>query len=259
MAYVIDRTDLVLTLTVDTPTVVSPGSVQVSVANGTPDGSVNFFLDGSANSFYTAELSAEGAARQVYLPIRNLGVGAHSLIISEGPSPSTNPQASGSFQVSESRDPTTGAAPAPVVPPAPNVLNRWVFQAYDFSDPALGENTYVLPVNPSAMELPLGDTEFTDEATTVSNGKIITWEGAPRPVLWSLDGRVFTENDYRQMVKWAKTKQRFYVTDHLARRYLVKAVEIDFQRVRDKDRDFHHRYSLKLAILAGPGTRKALP
>ena len=139
-----------------------------------------------------------------------------------------------------------------VEPPLPEVPNRWVFQAYDFSS-LDSVATYVLPLNPSQVDRGFGEFALVAEPTTVSNGRVILWEGAPKPVLWTWTGRLLSEDDVVEMQRWGTTGQRIWVTDDFGERYLVKVTSYEATRVRDKDRRWHHEYTMTAAVLAGRG------
>lgn len=254
-AYEVDRTDLVLTLTLDSTSVNSPGVLRSSVGNGLADGMAYFFMDGAATPFFSTTLDSTGAKRPVSIPVSLLAAGGHVVGVSSTttPPPSASTLANKSFTVLESNDtgvvvpPTGTEPPMPVAPPM-----RWVFQAYDFSDVA-NVNTYVLPTNPARMSRSFGSVEFTNEPTTVSNGKIISWEGAPKPPTWTFEGSVLTKQEFDNMLSWGRTGQRFYVTDHFGHRYLVKCIEYSALRVRDPARPWNHTYKMSVSVLAGTG------
>lgn len=252
-AYAIDRSDLVLTLTLLQTSTTSPGTLQASVGNGTPGGTVSFFLDGQVTAFFTATLDDEGTQRYLYLPIKGLLVGTHTVRVSaDALPPPAGTQANKDFTVSTSKDTAVVVPVTGTEPPIVDAPNRWVFQAYDFSDP-MSVDTYILPVNPSRMARSFGNAPIIDEPTTVSTGKIVSWEGAPKPPVWSFEGSVLTKVDYREMVRWGLTKQRFYITDHFGHRYLVKSVDFEVTRVRDLLRPFNHTYRMTVNVLQGTG------
>lgn len=251
--YVIDRSGLILTLTLAGTTVNSPGLLVATVGNGEPNGTAYFFYDASPTNFFSVALDDTGAARSIYLPVSQQLAGAHTLRVSATVAPpAAGSQANVSYTVGTSNDtgtvvPVTGAVPA-----MPNYPNRWVFQAYDLT--ALGAvDTYVLPVNPSAMKRTFGSQNITDEATTLSSGNIISWEGALKAPTWIFSGHILTEAAYREFLKWGVTGQRFYVTDHFGQRYLVKVQSFEPKRVRDLARPFHHTYEMNVSVLNGTG------
>lgn len=252
-SYNIDRSALVLTLTLLTDTVNSPGVLTATVGNGAPNGTASFFYDASTTAFFTADLDDTGAARSLYLPVTGQLAGAHTVRVSaDALPPPPGGQANVAYTVAVSKDtgtitPTTGSEP-----PIPVFPNRWVFQAYDFSDPE-SVDTYVLTVNPTSMKRVFGSQNITDEPTVLSEGKIISWEGAPKPPRWDFSGHILTEADYREFLKWGTTGQRFYVTDHFGVRYLVKVQSFDVTRVRDNARPYHHTYQMSVSVLSGTG------
>lgn len=254
VARQLNRADLVLTLALTQgDRVNSPGTLLVSVGNGPPLGIAYFYLDATVASFYSVTLDSTGSQRQVYLPIRQQVAGLHTVRVSS----TTSPPVSGAlankdFTVVASND---TFVPTPVVAQEPPLVvqpNKWVFQAYDFSD-INAVDTYVLPINPSTLSRSFGGITYTDEATTVSNGKIISWEGVRTPPTWIFEGSVLDKAAFREMTKWGQTGQRFYVTDHYGDRYLVKCISYVPARVRDLDRPWNHRYTMTVSVLKGVG------
>lgn len=249
----LDRSDWVLTLTLLTDIVNSPGMLQATVGNGIPGSTAYFFFDDDTTAVKTVELDDTGAARPVDVAVLEMLAGAHMLRVSADPyPPGPGDRENAPFTVWESYDTIPDSVDMGQEPPIPAAPGRWVFQAYDFSDPA-GVETYVLGNNPSQMDRSFGLHAITDQATTVSNGKTISWEGAPKPPLWTFSGSVLNEHDYRAMLRWGQTGQRFYITDHFGQRYLVKCVVFEVTRRRDIQRPWHHTYSMQVQVLRGAG------
>lgn len=249
----LDRTDWTLTMTMLSDIVNSPGVLRVSVGNGVPGGLASFFIDDSATAVHIVELDDTGAARPVEVPVTELLAGGHLLRVSADPyPPAPGPRENLPFTVVESYDTIPDSVDVGQEPPIPVAPGRWVFQAYDFSDPD-AVDTYVLSNNPSQMDRSFGGHAITDEPTTVSNGKTISWEGAPKPPLWTFTGNILNEPDYRALLRWGQTGQRFYITDHFGQRYLVKCVMFEVTRRRDLQRPWNHTYSMQVQVLRGAG------
>lgn len=252
-AYDIDRSALVLTITLQESQVTSPGVLPVTIGNGTPDGVAYVFFDDDTEPRAQIGLDSTGASRQVYLEIRQQLVGMHTVRVSADMlPPPAGSQANKVYEVTVSKD--TGVL-TPVLGTEPPLLDtdgRWVFQAYDFSD-VEAVDTYILTLNPAQMSRSFGNVDVSHEATTVSNGRIVTWEGVPKPPVWTFAGSVLTKTDYDEMLRWGTTGQRFYVTDHFGQRYLVKCVEFSVERVRDVQRPWNHRYRMTVNVLRGTG------
>jgi hypothetical protein len=232
----------------------SPGVLTAQVGNGPAEGRAYFFYDDETVPFLDVPLDTTGAQRSVLLSVTNRPVGDHVVRVSPDalPPPSLDANANKAFTVVASKDTAFTVLPSGTSPPMPDQPDRWVFQAYDFSD-VNAVDTYVLPTNPSRMRRSFGNIVIDSEPTTVSNGKVISWEGAPVPPRWSFEGSVLTKDAYRQIVRWGQTSQRFYITDHLGHRYLVKVITFDAQRVRDMNRPWNHTYSMEVAVLQGTG------
>lgn len=252
-AWNVDRSELVLTLTLLDDKVNSPGTLGATVGNGAPDGTAYFFYDGAATHFFSVTLDSTGSARSIYLPVSAQVAGLHTVRVSADTlPPPAGSLANKDYTVVSSYDTGVFVEPGGTEPPIPNNPNRWVFQDYNFTD-VNNVDTYVLPVNPSRMQRSFGNVNVTDEPTTVSNGRIISWEGMPKPPTWTFEGSVLTQTDFRQMTKWGITGKRMYVTDHYGHRYLVKVIEFDAKRVRDVQRPWNHTYRMRVSVLRGTG------
>lgn len=157
-----------------------------------------------------------------------------------------------SFYVAVAPAPPPAFDPEVILPPPVDTqgINRWAFQAYDYGA-VDSRTTYIFPVNPDSIDMAYGDFPLTDEPTVVSNGQVITWEGAPKPVLWRWTGRLLTEPDVREMRAWGVTGQRIWLTDHFQRRYLIKVADYTVTRVRDVERNWHHEYQMSAWVLRG--------
>lgn len=255
-AYSLDRSTSYLHLDLlGTGRANSPGVLPVQVGNGEPYTTAYFFIDGDVTHFYSTPLGELGSAFPVYLPISGRTVGSHTVAVSNDttpPDPGTSPDAIRTFTVDSSKDTGVIVDDPGAAPPMPTEPDRWVFQAYELAvDNSV--DTWVLPLNPSRMRRAFGNTNVNTEPTTAPNGKIITWEGAATPPSWMFEGSVLTEAAFRELLKWGKTNQRFYVTDHNGHRYLVKGVSLDVKRVRDIQRPWHHTYRFEVVVLAGTG------
>lgn len=252
--YNVDRSALVLTITLGTDKVDSPGVLPVTVGNGAPYGTAHIFFDAATVAAHTVALDGTGATRQVYLAIKEQLAGVHTVRVSADTlPPPAGAEANKDYTVVNSNDtgvitPVTGTEP----PLLTGLNGRWAFQAYDFSD-INSVDTYVLIQNPSRMRRSFGGVTIESEPTTVSNGKVISWEGVAKPPLWTFEGTVLAKSEHDAILKWGTTKQRFYVTDHFGHRYLVKSVEFSMQRVRDINRPWHHTYSMSVNVLQGTG------
>lgn len=251
--YDVDRSALVLTITLQRTLVDSPGTLPASIGNGLANGTAYVFLDAAVTPLVEYVLDSTGAARQVYIPVREQVAGLHTVRVSADTlPPPLGAEANKDFTVGVSNDTGVIVPVVGQVPPVPVEPNRWVFQAYDFSSLA-AVDTYILALNPARMRRSFGGVAIESEPTTVSNGNVISWEGVSQPPLWTFEGVVLTKIDHDEMLRWGKTAQRFYVTDHFGHRYLVKVVEFGMERVRDKDRPWHHTYSMSVNVLQGTG------
>lgn len=251
-APVIDRSGNVLQLSLPAGTSVArqPGQLYVTVSNGAANGNVYFFIDAATTFFASGVLDSTGALG-IYLPISDLTVGSHTMKAGQTTAPPTQPSVTFTVESAQPADPVV----TPVVPPQPPGqvgVNKWVFQAYDFSDRNSVE-TYTFAVNPDSVKQGFGEFSVNTEATVVSNGQVIAWEGSQQPVEWTWSGRVLDEAQYRAMERWGTTRQRVYVTDHFLRRFLVKIERVRMSPVRDRTRPWHHTYEMTASVLSGEG------
>ena len=253
IAFDISRAELVLTLTLLNDIIDSPGVLSVNVGNGAELGIAYFFYDAAATPFLEVELDDTGAQRSIYLSVANFTAGEHTVRVSSTATPPTpNPLSSKTFTVAASNDALLPATPVEQVPPLVVAPGRWVFQAYDFND-INAVRTYMMVTNPTSMRRSFGNAAITSEPTTVSNGRIISWEGASKPPTWSFSGHVLTLSEHQNLMLWGQTGQRFYITDHFSQRYLVKVTRYEVERVRDLQRPWHHTYQMDVAVLGGVG------
>lgn len=253
----VDRSGNVLTIVVVNPVINSqPGVLTVSISNGTPMTPVYLFVDGAITPYASTVLDDAGATR-VAVPINRMVSGTHTIKVSGTGTPDPTTAAnSGSFDV------LTGAMvvvplPPPQIPPMPPAppelpVNYWVFQAYDFSDLA-SVDTYTFEINPDKADQSFGEYAINSEPTTVNTGLVVSWEGAPVPNQWHWSGRVLNKEQYDAIVAWGLTGQRVWVTDHFHRRYLLKIASLSMTRVKDIDRQWHHKYEVTAWCLAGDG------
>lgn len=252
----IDRTLPPMTLTLlDSTVAVQPGTVRALVSGGPAAGTAYFFFGGStpAAHFQTAALD-EGGGASVSLVITNRPVGSSIIIVgSTSVLPAQTAENSEPINITGAPPPTEATVVTAVPPMPPEApVNHWVFQAYDFSSGGL-VSTYTLPINPDRLDMSYGEFVIDHENTTVSNGRIVAWEGAPVPNIWRWSGAVLDEASYGAMVAIGTTGQRLYLTDHFRRRFLVKVASVSMQRVRDLERPWHHRYEMTAWILSGAG------
>ena len=253
-AVEIVRTVDPMTLTVlDVEVKIQPGTVRALVSGGPPGGTAYFFLGGSSTHFATAALD-DGGGASTTLIITDVLIGPNLIRVS-----ATNVAPTATADNSEAIT-VTGSPPPPVVvvtpqvPPMPEAtpVNHWVFQGADFSNNN-AVAVYTLPVNPAMLEMSYGEFVVDHEATTVSNGRLVAWEGAPAPNVWRWAGHVLDKSQHDSLLAIGTTGQRLWLTDHHRRRYLVKIATCSMQRKRDIERPWLHTYEMTAWILSGEG------
>jgi hypothetical protein len=227
-----------------------PGTLYASVSNGQAYGPVYFFHGNETVHFASGYLDALGG-QGITLSIDGRSLGYNLLRASQTVS---NPQSGGVPFYVRSTQPADSTPSPQAPPPITGVVpvNKWVFQAYDFSS-LTSVDTYTFVVNPDSVKQQYGGAIISSEATTVSNGQVIMWEGSAQPVEWTWSGRVLDQAQYLALEAWGTTRQRVYVTDHFRRRFLIKIESVSFQPVRDRTRPWHHTYSMTASVLSGDG------
>jgi hypothetical protein len=253
-AAVIDRTAVAMTLQLlDFEVTVQPGTVRVLVSGGPSAGTAYFFLGGSSTHFATAGLD-EGGGASLTLSLPSMPTGPNVVRVgATSVAPTLTDDNSDAFTVSGAPPPPDEVF-TPQVPPMPPEapVNHWVFQGADFSNNN-AVAVYTLPVNPSAVQMSFGEFVIDHEATTVSNGRLVAWEGAPAPNIWRWNGFVLDKQQHDALMAIGTTGQRLWLTDHLRRRYLVKIATCSLQRKRDIERPWLHTYEMTAWILSGEG------
>ena len=145
----------------------------------------------------------------------------------------------------------TSTAPIPTYPPLV-VTPKWVFQGANV-DSQGNFPTYTFAHNPARQTEIFGEAALATEHTTGEDGKVVTWEGAPRAATWSFTGRTLTKYDHDALLYFFQLNGRIWLTDDIGRRFLIKILTYLPTRKRDRDREWHHEYVMTIAVLQGPG------
>jgi hypothetical protein len=240
---------LILTV-VDTTLDISPGSLTVFVANGTPDEECAFtVVDGAISTpAISTTFDDAGAVAGLSVPIDVVAEGTYSLVVTDMTTALT---ASADFSVAAVA--TTQTIGVPVTTPPPSVqpgtgVRKWVFQ-----DPVTGE-TYHFPINPNKMNSPFPPKKITFLATTSINGAKLAFEGQSAPVDWQFSGTLFTKAQYDAFVAWTGKRNRIWITDHYGRAWLCYLTHFDPQARRDVVHPWCHEWSMSALIFEGPVT-----
>lgn len=248
-ALVVDRSGDIIQMTIANSVISNqPGILSVGVGNATPNALVYFYLNAQENYITSARTDSSGSIAAVNVTVDGLSAGGHLLYASEAID-RTGVEASAAFTTLTAYV-TPDPSGAPTVPPmisGGTTVKHWVFQSY------AGSDSYIFAINPSSSRMSFGDINLTHEHTTANSGQVVSWEGAPRPTKWSFSGTVLTEAHYRAMESWCRRNERVYITDHFARRYLVRFEEFNFSPVRDVERKWHHTYEATVTVLSGTG------
>lgn len=119
--------------------------------------------------------------------------------------------------------------------------------AWTFWDPATGE-TYVPPWGPESYTSPFRERVLTDQSTTSRRGKILTWEGEPRPMDWRAQGRVLEQAHYEALQAWAAKPNRIVITDQHGRQWVAYLMSFAPTPRRAFQYHWSHEYTLRGVI-----------
>lgn len=247
--FVLDRSGDMITLNLtNTGTIPQPGTLLVNVGNGRAYDTVSFSIDGVATGV-TTQLDGAGTVTQMAIGVDGYSAGGHVITVTgvNGTSPQV------SF-VLDSSSPVLTPLPVGVLPPpvAVTAVQRWTFQAYNFSS-VLAVPTYTFAINPTSLQQVFGEPRITSLPSTVINGMTFSWEGSPQALTWTAEGRTLTQADHDALVFWSQRNDRVWLTDEFLRRFLIKVDTLKMTRIRDVDRPWHHIYTMTFTVLAGAG------
>lgn len=233
---------LLLLLAVQSPVANTPGWLRVSVSNGPPLATADFWIDGGAVA-YTTDLDENGQAVGSSVPLPALAAGSHVLSVAT-PTASTT----ATFEVTNEPlvYPTPVAADSGPIPVAQTGVVRWVLQD-------LVESTdFIFPINPSKMSAPHAARVFTTEHSTAPDGQSLTFEGAPVGVDWTIEGTCLTQGFHDALDGFLALPRRVYLIDHLSRAWVVSLESINWSRLAAAYNDWAHTYVIKAIIYSGP-------
>ena len=224
----------------------TPGSLRVSLTNGTADGVVNFTLNGIEGTQWTDAFDGTGVLTDIAVPILALDAGTYTLIATD--------VTSGRFGLGEftiANDPLgrptdLPADTLPVVVPQVGV-QKWVIQ-----DAAPGGATYTFPFNPAEMTSPHPVRNVTVETTTATDGQPLSFEAAPRPHQWEFSGFTSDQDFLDELVARVESNKRYFLVDHRRRAWVVTFEHLDVQHQIKPTLPWAHRYTMRCLILSGP-------
>lgn len=124
------------------------------------------------------------------------------------------------------------------------------YTQWKFIDPSTNE-TYVFPLNPNEMTSPFGERNIQARGTTSPLGQPLFFEGAQSPTQWTFSGNCPTALQYEALRSWVydRTGRRLQVVDHFGRVIDVVLRSFDAKPRRDKNRYWHHTYTLTCHVI----------
>jgi hypothetical protein len=95
-------------------------------------------------------------------------------------------------------------------------VKKWVF--FDPYDPNPATNRWVVPINPNEMTSPFPQRQVTSRFTTAIDGRVLLFEGSPKPADWTFKGAIFNASHYDLLRSWVyDRRRRIIITDHFGR------------------------------------------
>lgn len=127
-------------------------------------------------------------------------------------------------------------------------MSRWIL-----IDP-VGEETWVMPINPDSMSRTAKVRNLTFTAgTAAGDQRVRTFQGAPTSREWEWAGVIRTQAHYEALEHWAQKRNAVEVTDHLGLRWRIYITAFDPTDRRPTPRTpWRLRYSMTTTILEGP-------
>lgn len=233
-----------VTFTISNELAQTPGSLIVNISNLEPESVVVFSASGHA-SFFSVTADTTGSVFNVSVPIEwSLAAGTYTL--SAGTTYGVVTQDFNVLADADMRPDIPSPITAPAAP-APAVVNKW-----RVTDPYT-DAVYVFPWNPSSASTPHPAKPFTFATTTAPDGQVLTWEGAPNPVSWTVGGFIDTEAFYEKLEFLVNSNKRYWVTDHRLRRWYVSFESFDpTVKKNPANPNWCFDYELHMNIYLGP-------
>lgn len=236
---------LVLTV-LNGPLALSPGSLNVKVANGTPGATATITVAGSTAPTTSVVLDAAGGATGISVPISVTSSGPYTMTADDG-------TLTADASITVSSVDTSGGFPLPTYTPPTDIQNSTGVKKWVFQDPA-STDYYHFIYNPDAMTSPFGPKNISYQATTAIDGQKLIFEGQQAPVQWQFSGFVRASGEYDAFVSWAAKRNRIWITDHYHRAWLCYLTQFAPVPRRSVGVPWSHTYTMSALIVYGPVT-----
>jgi len=128
-----------------------------------------------------------------------------------------------------------------------------LFDSRAFFDPTLGEANYIFPVNPSAdtgghgisksTRYEAAASTYVDTSGTLRVDATVIQDAPDEQQTFSYTGNIYTEQQYKDFVKWFSKPYSLFLTDDLGRFLQIYVVNFSTERVRSAKYPWKHSYS----------------
>lgn len=219
----------------------TPGPMQLSLSNGTPNDTVTFSVTGptAASDFDTVKLDEFGSGTEATVVLPPLQQGDYVLHAETSGGAGTDVdftvlEDSLDFDIHVVIDPD---------PPDLDPVVRWTF--YDPRNPG---DTWTLQRNPASWSNMLPPNTFTEDVTVAPDGQPLTWEAGSRPWRMEFTGWIDDEDEYNRFVFWSQLRRRLWLIDHRNRAWLLTIEDLDAQAQIKPNLPWAHNYTVKTVI-----------
>ncbi len=119
-----------------------------------------------------------------------------------------------------------------------------------FVDPA-DASVYTVPFNPNKMTSPFPPRAMSTAATTGVDSRPLVFEGGLIGHEWSFSGVILDKAHLDALLFWSKKQNRFFIFDHLGRRFTVAPRQLDATpALRSMSHYWRHDYTFSVYVLA---------
>jgi hypothetical protein len=87
--------------------------------------------------------------------------------------------------------------------------------------------TYTMPINPNTMTNPHGPRQTIGYVASPIDGAVRARRGRRMPQEWAFGGVIRTQDHHDALRDWCSSPDLVELTDHLARRWLVRLVAFE--------------------------------
>lgn len=222
----------------------TPGALTVTVTNVEADAFITFSSPSHAD-FFEVQADSTGSAYNITVPIEwELAPGDYPLTAT-----TTTQSGTADFTVLAVEDlrptvPGAGTAPTPIVDAG---VQKWrVVDPYT-------DVFWAFPFNPSEASTPHTPKVYTFKTTTAPDGQVLTWEGAPAAVAWTVSGYSNTQAFYEKLEALTASNKRYWLIDHRLRIWYVSFEDFDPEVKKDvSNLNWSFEYKLTINIYFGP-------